>query len=206
MAPASEIRPLSQILIEVSERDGSHITVAELTECFGGRALGALLTVFSLTCLLPWPPGGTTIFGLPLVLLAPQLVIGQHQPWLPRAIKRRSISLADLRKGLPKALPFLRRLEAVSKPRLTFLFGPVGEALIGVVLTAFALVLILPIPGGNFLPAAASLLLSLSLVQRDGLLALIGYAVTAASVSVLVFAFHIIVRMFQHLLSVIAAA
>jgi hypothetical protein len=207
MSPVSEPqKPLSEILLEVCDHEASHITVAELTEKFGGRALGALLMVFSLACLLPWPPGGTTIFGLPLLLLAPQLVIGQHKPWLPAAIKRRGISIADLRKGLPKVLPGLRRLEAVSRPRLALLFGPVGEAVIGLVITALALVLILPIWGGNILPAIASLLLSLSLVQRDGALALLGYAMVAASVGVLVLAFHIIVQMFQHALAALSAA
>ena len=39
---------------------------------FGGRAIGALLFVFGLICTLPLPPGATTIFGFPLLLLAPQ--------------------------------------------------------------------------------------------------------------------------------------
>lgn len=191
-------RPLSQVLGEIADHGQARISVGELTQKFGGRALGALLFVFGLACTLPLPPGGTTIFGFPLLLLAPQLVIGASAPWLPRQVKARTISTADLKSGLPKAIAWLRRLEAVSRPRLPILFGPVGERLIGLVCTILALVLILPIPLGNMLPALAVVVLSFSLIQRDGLVALLGYVLAAASASVLVLAAHIIVRAFTH--------
>ena len=59
------------LLTEIANHGEPRISVAELMHKFGGRAFGALLFVFGLACLLPWPPGGTTIFGFPLVLLSP---------------------------------------------------------------------------------------------------------------------------------------
>ena len=103
-------------------------------------------------------------------------------------------------------IKWLRRVEAVSKPRLAFLFGAVGERLIGVVILALALVLILPIPGGNILPAMAVSALAFALIQRDGVIALVGYALAVTSASVLVLAAHIIVRMFVHVWAVVTAA
>ena len=126
--------------------------------------------------------------------------------WLPANLRRGGIATADLRQGLPRVLPWLERVEAVSKPRLSFLFGSVGQRLIGVVCTVLALVLILPIPLGNILPAAAVSVLSLALVQRDGLLALVGYVLVGASVGVLVLAAGIINRGAHQLISLFAAA
>jgi len=197
--------PLSAILRAVSERPEPTISVSELMEMFGGRALGALLLVFGLACTLPLPPGGTTIFGAPLVLLAPQLVIGNRAPWLPRGVRERTVATVHLKQGLPKALVWLERVEAVSRPRLHLLFGAVGERLIGLVCTALALVLILPIPLGNILPAVAVSVLSLALVQRDGALALFGYLLAALSGSVLVLAAGLIMRGAEHVISVITA-
>lgn len=191
-------RPLSEVLGEIAEHEKAQISVGELTQKFGGRALGALLFVFGLACTLPLPPGATTIFGLPLLLIAPQLVIGASAPWLPRQVKARSLSTADLRSSLPRVIPWLKRVEAVSRPRLDILFGPVGERLIGFVCTLLALVLILPIPLGNMLPALAVSVLSFSLIQRDGLIALLGYVLAVTSASVLALAAHIIVRAFSH--------
>jgi hypothetical protein len=179
-------QPLSAILREVSEQTGPTISVGELTERFGGRAMGALLLVFGLACTLPLPPGGTTIFGAPLVLLAPQVAAGSRAPWLPGRLRRKAVAVADFRKGLPRVLVWLERVEALSRPRLPFLFGGWGDRAIGATCTVLALVLILPIPLGNILPAASVSVLSFSLLQRDGLLALLGYALAAVSAGLLV--------------------
>jgi len=204
--PDPDRQPLSEILRGIAERDAPRVSVAELADSFGHRALGALLLVFGLICALPLPPGGTTVFGLPLVLLAPQLLVGMKSPWLPRRMRRRTMARAPVAKGLEKALPWLERLEAVSRPRLGLLFSGPGQRLIGLVCTVFALVLILPIPLGNILPAAAVSVLSLSLVQRDGFLALAGYALAAASVSVLVLAAGMIWRTVEHIVVMVSSA
>jgi hypothetical protein len=196
-ASANEL-PLSAVLLDIVDHGEPRISVGELTARFGGRAIGALLFVFGLACMLPLPPGATTILGFPLVLLAPQLIIGASAPWLPERVKRRTLSTSDLRATLPRVIPSLQKLEAVSRPRFTVLFGAVGERLIGLVCLALALVLILPIPGGNILPAMAVSALSFALIQRDGLIALAGYLLAVTSASVLVLAAHIIVTMFQH--------
>lgn len=197
---------LSDILSGIAEQPQPYISVGELMERFGGRAFGALLFVFGLACALPWPPGGTTIFGLPLVVLAPQLVMGAAAPWLPRAVRERTLAVADLRRGLPRVIPLLKRAEAVSKPRLTAVFGGaggLGERLIGLVCLALGLILILPIPGGNMVPGLAVATLSFALVQRDGLFALAGYALVAASVAVLATFAHIIAAAVEHVLTLI---
>lgn len=199
-------QPLSAVLAGIAEHGEESISIEELTQKFGGRAIGALLFIFGLACMLPLPPGATTIFGFPLVLLAPQLIIGASAPWLPEGVKHRRISTAHLKEGLPRAVRVLRRVEAVSKPRMVFLFGSIGERLIGVVCLALALVLILPIPGGNILPAMAVSALSFALIQRDGLIALLGYALAITSASILVIAAHIIVSMLQHIWAVVTAA
>lgn len=204
--PSHHRAPLSVILREISQADTPTVSIGELTERFGGRAMGALLLVFGLACTLPLPPGGTTIFGAPLVLLAPQLVFGSRAPWLPARLRARTIATADLRNGLPPVLRLLERVEAVSRPRLLFLFGPLGERAIGLVCTVLALVLILPIPLGNILPAASVSLLSLALVQRDGVLALLGYGLAGLSGGVLVLAAGLILRVAQELLEVLPIA
>jgi hypothetical protein len=199
-------QPLSAILQDIVDHRGERISVAELTQKFGGRAIGALLFLFGLACMLPLPPGATTIFGFPLVLLAPQLIIGASAPWLPARIKAQTVATADLRKGLPRLITGLRRVESLSRPRLTVLLSPIGERVVGIVCLALALVLILPIPGGNILPAIAVSTLAFALIQRDGVIALAGYLLAITSASVLALAAHIIVRMFVHIWEVVTVA
>jgi hypothetical protein len=191
---ARQDKPLSAVLQEVAEAGNGRITIGQLADSFGGRALGALLLVFGLACTLPLPPGATTVFGLPLVFLGPQLLFGARGVWMPDRLRRRGVDATDLRRGLPRVLPWLRRAENVSRPRLHFLFSDLGQRAIGLVCTLLALVLILPIPFGNLLPGAAVSVMALSLLQRDGALLLLGYGLTLASAGVLVLAAGLIGR------------
>jgi hypothetical protein len=197
MDSEAQSQPLSAILTEVADYPAERITVGELATRFGAQAVGALIFVFGVACFLPFPPGATTLFGAPLLLLAPQLIFHANAVWLPHRVRGRSIAVADLKSGLPRVIPWVKRLEAISKPRLGFLVGRIGQRIVGLVVFLLALVLILPIPGGNFVPSFAVVALAFSLIQRDGLIALLGHVAAVTSVGVLYLAAHIIVSMFR---------
>jgi hypothetical protein len=197
---------ISAILRELCADPEAEITVGQIVRRFGRRAFGAVLFLFSTPNLLPLPPGSSTVLGAPLVLLAPQVALGVQAPWIPRGLASRKVKGAALAATFGRMLPFVERAERFSRPRLHFMFGPVGDRVIGLVCTLLALVLILPIFGANMLPAAAVGVLSLSLVQRDGVLALIGYLLAIASAGVLVLMAGAVVLAIEKLLQVFGAA
>ncbi|HEX6860889.1 MAG TPA: exopolysaccharide biosynthesis protein [Caulobacteraceae bacterium] len=178
-------RPLSAVLREICDEPGEMVTLGEVTAHFGPRAFGALLFVLAIPNLLPLPPGSTTILGAPIMILAPQLAIGVRRPWLPKFLDRRPIRREWLRQAYAKVERSLLRIEMVSGPRLTWMFGPWGERLVGLACSALAFVLILPIPLGNVLPSITIGLFGFSLIQRDGVVALAASLLTAASVAAL---------------------
>jgi hypothetical protein len=49
----------------------------------GDDGLGPVLLVLSLPLLLPLPPGVTMLLALPLLVVAPQIVVGRQRLWLP---------------------------------------------------------------------------------------------------------------------------
>ncbi len=207
MAPAYDSPlPLSEVLRQIGDQPEPTISVGELAERFEGGAMGALLLIFGLACTLPLPPGSTTIIGVPLVLLAGQVAFGAAAPWLPSHVLDRSVRVDHLRKGLPRAVAWLERMEAFSRPRLAFLFNAWGYRLIGLVCLVLAVVLILPIPLGNMLPGAAVSVLSLSLVLKDGVLALFGYALAGCSAGVLVLAGGLIWQVVERALNLLGVA
>ena len=58
----------------------------ELVTAFGERGFGALFLFLGLLSLvIGWIPGSTTILGIPMLLLAVQLVFRRNEPWLPRS-------------------------------------------------------------------------------------------------------------------------
>jgi hypothetical protein len=185
---------LSTVLQRLADLPGDAIAVQDLLRRFGVRSFGALLFIFAVPNLLPLPPGSSTVLGAPLLLIAPQLALGANNPWLPKGIRRQVVNTAMLASVCRKALPWVENLERLSSRRLTILFGGPGELLIGLVCTLLAAVLVLPIPLGNLLPATAIVLLGLGLVQRDGVLTLLGYAVAAVSAVVLILGGHLVVQ------------
>ena len=190
---------LADLLRSLTEGPPGPLTLRDMLDHFGPRAIGAMLFAFSVPNMLPLPPGSSAVLGLPLILLSPQLALGVKSPWLPRFVAERTVDRQALARAFEKVIPRLERVEALLTPRLAFMFGPVGDRLIGLVCFLLSLVLILPIPLGNMLPAAAISVLSLGLTQRDGAAVLLGFLLAGASATVLILSAGAVVAAIRHL-------
>ena len=156
------------------------IAVADLLDALGDRALAALLFVFAFPNVLPVPPGTSGVLGAPLLFLAAQMAFNMRA-WLPAVIARRSMARQDYAALVRRIAPWLARAERLMKPRLTPLASGAMESVVGTVCLLLALVLVLPIPLGNMLPALAICLLAMGILERDGLWVLVGLAAAAAA-------------------------
>jgi hypothetical protein len=186
--------PLSAVLLTLADLAEGPISVARIIDHFGPRAFGAVLFIFAIPNLAPLPPGSTTVLGLPLLIIAPQLAFGGRRPWIPKALGRLSIDGRTLAGVCRRAAPWVVRGEHLTTRRLGFMFGVVGDAGIGAICSLLAAVLILPIPLGNILPTVGIATLAFSLVQRDGLLAIAGYAPALSSLGLLILSGALVVE------------
>jgi hypothetical protein len=158
------------------------ISLDELLTAFGLRSFGFLILVFALPNGIPAPiaPGLSAILGAPLLLLSVQMVLGFKTPWFPASWRARSFARRDVAKLLRPALPYIVKVERFIRPRFTHLAaGALASRLIGGLILWNAILLSLPIPFGNLIPAWAIILAALGQVERDGALVI---AATAASV------------------------
>jgi hypothetical protein len=201
--PAARNAALSELLRGLTAGPAGPLRIRDMVDHFGHRTFGAMLFAFSVPNLLPLPPGSSTVLGLPLMILAPQLALGVRSPWLPRFMADRTIDRQTLGRAFDRLLPGLERLENLLAPRLGFVFGPLGDRLIGAVCTVLAVVLILPIPLGNMLPGASIAAFALGLTQRDGMMALLGYFLAAVSGGVLVLSAGAVAAAVRHLLQLV---
>lgn len=183
--------PLSAMLHALAQDDSrGRIAVGDLLAALGDRALAALLFVFAVPNVLPVPPGTSAVLGAPLVFLAAQLAFGRR-PWLPAVIARRTMTRADFAALVRRIGPWLARAERLLRPRWERLVLPPMEYIVGGVCLLLAVVLVLPVPLGNMLPALAISLLALGILERDGVWVLAGLGaaiVSAIVVSGVVFA------------------
>jgi len=174
-------RRIAQILRKLASGPSSdRISVADLLSAFGARAPAALMLLFAVPNVLPMPPGTSAILGAPLLFLTVQLALGRPA-WVPRAIGRRSLSRATIAPAMRRVAFGLTARHALLRPRLQRLVEPPAARAIGLVSSLLALILFLPIPFGNMLPALAISLFAIGILRRDGLFVVagIGCAVVA---------------------------
>ncbi|GLS02681.1 hypothetical protein GCM10007859_27100 [Brevundimonas denitrificans] len=173
----SDSRTFSQVIEDIGVRDEPKLYLGELVNAFGERGFGALMLFFGLLNIaIGIIPGTTTVLGAPLLLMGLQLAIRQDQLWLPRWALRRSIERETYRTGVKSVLARFKQVERLSRPRLSVMTSEVSEVLIGIATVLLACILVLPIWGGNLVPALIISTFGFGLMQRDGVVVLIGWA------------------------------
>lgn len=184
---SSSHRPTSAILGEIASDPREFVSVGELSERLGDRGFGLALLLFALPNSIPLPiPGISTITSLPLIYFAAQLCFGRDKIWLPAWLAHRAIPMTAQRPLVRHALPWLRRLEKVVKPRLDAISTPPFERAAGGLILLLAILISMPIPFSNLPLGLAMSALALAIVERDGVLMISGWLLTATAVSIFV--------------------
>lgn len=177
-------RKLSVILTEIAEDTAlERVSVEDLLRKMHGRAIGALMLIFALPNVLPAPPGTSGVLGLPLIYLTWQMMLGRL-PWLPGFIARRSMTRGDFAALVQRVAPVLARAERLLQPRLPIMVSSGAERAIGAVCLVLSLILLLPVPFGNMLPALAICIFALGVLERDGVWVIAGLVVTGLAVTI----------------------
>ena len=167
-------RRLARILLRMAEGpESDRVSVADLLTAFGTRAPAALMLLLAVPNVLPMPPGTSAVLGTPLLFLTLQLALGRPA-WVPRAIARRSLARAAIAPTMRRVAFGLTTQHALLRPRLQRLVEPPAVRAIGWVSSLLALILFLPIPFGNMLPALAISLFAVGILRRDGAWVLAG--------------------------------
>jgi hypothetical protein len=210
--PPDETRPrlrkLSEELTSLQARFAEQpVTLQEVIGVLRGRAYLLLLILLALPFCTPIPlPGFSTPFGLVIALISLRLALGQR-PWLPRKLLHKQLPAGFFARIFTAAARIIRFFEMLLRPRMTML-ADIGlmrqtHALV-MLIAALVLLLPLPIPFTNTIPAWVILLIAGGLMERDGAFIAVGYAVFAAGV--LYFAFlggatHHLIDAFKRLLA-----
>jgi hypothetical protein len=161
------------------------VYLRDLARLLGNRSFGFLLLLFALPNTLPiiGIPGVSTLTGVPLAIVALQMMTGLPEPKLPAWVTERSLHRDDFRRIIDAIIPWLRKLERLMKPRWLGITGPAGERWLGAFCLLLAVVLVLPIPLGNLPPAVAVTLVALGLIEKDGIFVALGLVVGAGSLA-----------------------
>lgn len=152
------------------------VSLADILKLAGERTFGFLFVLLSIPSALPIPaPGYSVPFGIVMLVLAIQLIIGRDQPWLPAGWYKHNFSLEQVRGILKKGIPLLRRIEVLSRPRLSYICASLpGRVIIGLAIALMSISMMIPIPGTNTLPAMGIFVTGFGLLDDDGAISLGG--------------------------------
>ncbi len=165
------------------ELRGHTVTVRELLELIGEQGLLLFCAFLAIPFLLPVAiPGTSTVFGLLMVLIGAG-VATDSLPLVPTRLLDHALSSQHVVPALQKGAAAFRRFESLIRPRALAMTGSRAANFInGGVIVIAALVLMLPlVPFTNTLPALAVVLLAIGMVERDGIVIVLGYLATVAA-------------------------
>jgi hypothetical protein len=161
-------------------------TLGSLIELFEEKSFAILFVLLMGVPALPLPTGGAThVFEIVSVLLALQLIAGRDEIWLPERWRQLQLAGDRQQRFINGLMKLIRRLERLSKPRLTFLFDHrlsnivFGALVIGGAVGAFFAP---PFSGLDTLPALGVVLLSLGVLLEDFAVVVVGLVVGVAGV------------------------
>lgn len=161
------------------------VTVGELVARLEARGHSLALLLLAAPNLTPGPslPGFSTLFGVPLCIVAFEIMIGRPRLRLPGFISRRRLRRGRVAAFVGYVARILDRFENILRPRWQGLAEHRGW--VGAVCLILGILLSLPIPVFSMLPAAAVLVIAMGRLARDGVIVAVGFALGVASLVML---------------------
>jgi hypothetical protein len=151
------------------------VTLDELMSAMGRSSIAFAILILSLPALTPIPGPFGLVFGSCLAIVSLQIIAGFRRIWLPQFLGHRQVSGGTVELMVRYTAPLVARVETLlRKNRLRRFAGPRVQAFLGLPVLLLAIAVALPIPFGNMLPVAALVMIALGLMERDGLVTILG--------------------------------
>ncbi|MBB4273349.1 exopolysaccharide biosynthesis protein [Rhizobium mongolense] len=169
-------------MLELARAKGG-LSIGEALESMGPAGIAFTVLFLAIPALTPIPGPFGMVFGTTLALVSLQISAGRRTVWLPAFIRNRQVTFATFDLIVRHAIAMIARVEKVVRAdRMEVLTGPTAQALLGLPIFLLAVVIALPIPFGNVLPVLSLVILSVAMMEGDGLVTLIGLLLASATI------------------------
>ncbi len=173
--------------VQGSAEEDRTAKLGDVVDRLDERAFGFLLLLLALPCCLPFVYLLPQIVALPMLALAGQMAAGRHHPWLPRKFHERQFSVSAFQKVLERSAHYVGWIERFATPRLRPVTGHLASRIVGALLLIPTASILLPLPSTNTIPGIGVAIASLGLIERDGVLVILGLVVGFIWVGLLLF-------------------
>jgi hypothetical protein len=184
IVPDDPVRPrrLSDELgLLLREFEVEAVTLREVMRLLHGRGYVLLIVFLALPFVTPVSlPGLSTPLGLVIALIGTRLAFGA-KPWLPQRLLDARLPPKVFANVFAAARKIVRGLEKLLRPRMLWVTASARREqahAVPIVACALMLLLPLPVPLSNILPAWGVLLVAGGMLERDGAFIVAGYVAT----------------------------
>ncbi len=159
------------------------LEIGDVLSAMGQTGTSFIILFLALPSITPIPGPFGMVFGTALAMVSLQIMVGRQTIWLPGALRRRRLTPSVISTIVRYAAPIIARAERfMRRDRLAPITGNAAQMLLGVPIFLLAIIIALPIPFGNLLPVLALTVLAVALMERDGLITLIGLLLSLLAV------------------------
>lgn len=163
--------------------DKKETTLKELVESVGVKGYGLLFLILSIPSAMPVPaPGYSSFFSIIMLTLGFGMLF-KKAPYVPKFLEDKKIQKKTLEKIVNFSDIYLKYLDKITKPRLKFL---VNERPIAALIIVMASFMTIPYPLTNTAPSVSIFLLAFSLINKDGLITVLGILAGLAGATIAV--------------------
>lgn len=195
MKSKSPPKSLEEMLdrFEETADEGEKVSVEALMDAVGRRSFGPLILLAGIILSAPGVgdiPGMATLIGIYILLVAGQLICGKNQFWLPKWLLKRSAKSETVKKAATSK--WTRKpsklVDRFVTERLSMFVSKKGTLAIAIAccVLAFATPMTEVVPFSGTGVGAAIAVFGIALVAQDGLMALLGFGITAATITLAV--------------------
>jgi hypothetical protein len=184
--PAHPRKLSEELALILREFEVETVTLREVLGLLHGRGYVLLVMLLALPFCTPIPlPGLSTPFGLIIMIIGGRLALGA-KPWLPARLLDTRLPPTLFAKVFALTRRIMLMFERLLRPRL--LWATHSARLqqlhaVPIVICALMLLLPLPIPFSNVVPAWGILLIAGGLLERDGAFIIAGYVATLFTIA-----------------------
>lgn len=183
--PMTAFDRIDAVLAQAEESGETRLGLGAMADALKERAFGLMILALALPCCLPFVYLIPQIVALPILVLTGQMASGRHVPWLPEKLKNRDFDIAAMRSVVARGKRWFGWAEHVARPRFLALSGPRASRVVGALLIVPSASILVPLPSTNTVPGIGVAITSIGLIERDGLMVLLGLFIGLAWVAFL---------------------
>jgi hypothetical protein len=183
----------------------SLLTIRAFVDGLEDRSYAFIIAALNVPNVVPTGiPMLSTVTGGPMLLLVVQYFLGRQAPSLPAFVSRRGLPRGKLQDFLAgRARRFIERIENAIHPRRDWWVSGTPRKLLLITWALLILLLALPIPFDNLIPALAIMFFCMALIERDGVMAMLGWLFTGLTIVWTIFLLTVGITMVHALLDAI---